>query len=29
MRILWRDPPRYQSVRQVSEALDADLAMRR
>lgn len=29
MRILWRDPQRYQSVRQVSEALDADLAMRR
>lgn len=26
MRILWRDPQRYQSDREVSEELDADLA---
>jgi predicted transcriptional regulator len=26
MRILWRDPARYMSVRQVREALDAGLA---
>lgn len=26
MGILWRDPQRYQSVRDVSQALDADLA---
>lgn len=26
MRILWRDPQRHESVREVSQALDADLA---